>query len=172
MEENCSAHVWNMVEFSEARQDFEEKIKRGQRFRMEEALWGISADMVNLTKGRTIFEKDRTPITKLVVFHDMIDYGARLLELRGYSGASWFNFEMGLFKFLPKGAQIIEVVLFHEKERMNIMFLPKVLFKERKQYHKKIVKMWNGKTIKKDNRYTPCVCNHRILGPKDYNYLF
>ena len=49
-----------------------------------------------------------------------------MIILKGFSKASWFDFQIQLTRFLPEKGKIIDITISNGYSRLNVVFLPRV----------------------------------------------
>ena len=98
------------------------------------------------------------------------------IHLNGFEGASWFDYQIQLTRFLPKNAKIIEITIFHNDYKMVVVFLPRVFVQKRIRAYKCSLLSVNLKTGEARNGTTssfrPSIYNPRVETPNDDEYLF
>ena len=110
--DGVTTHAFNMVDFIMAAKDFGEKLA--------------------LRKSVFCYSK-----TRLQVFFKNKGKSKKCkIHLKGFKGASWFNYQIQLTRFLPKNAEIIEITILHACYEMVVVFLPRVFVQKKQRKYK------------------------------------
>ena len=94
--------AFDVLEFNSAIKDFEERL---------------------LCVG-SIFSYSRTQVS--VFYQTFMRKKTKKIFLNGFSGASRFDFQIQLTRFLPKDANIIDITISNGKSSLLVVFLPRV----------------------------------------------
>ena len=171
----------------EVRREWEWYEFQGWREGRDELRRGITAHAFNMVDFILLTKKVQQllslsesifyyPETKLEVFYKNKNSRKKCkIHLNGFEGASWFDYQIQLTRFLPKNAKIIEITIIHHDSKMVVVFLPSVFVQKRQRIYKcslLTVDTKTGDATWGTNSFTPSTYNPRIEGPKDYEYLF
>ena len=132
----------------------------------------------SLQKGLLLSESIfHYPKTKIEVFHEGKKKKGKkcMIHLQGYEGASWFDYQIQLTRFLPKNAKIIEITIIYKHIKMVVVFIPRVFVQKRKRKYKctlLTVNLKTGDSTLGTTSFTPSTYNPRLEGPSDDGYLF
>ena len=148
-------HAFNMVDFILVVRDFQERLY------LEESIFCYQN-----TKEEVFYKpkkkKKREKVTKKIL-------------LNGFNGASWFDYQIQLARFLPNDSKVIDIAISHCDSRLVVVFLPRVFTQKKKgilQCQLLTVDTKTGMTTCGFTTFLPCFYNPRIIGRKDHEYLF
>ena len=148
-----TTHAFNMVDFILATKDFEKRLSLEKPiFYYQNTEVAVFYKYLKKNKGRT-----------------------KKILLRGFCGASWFDYQIQLVRFLPKFAQVIDISVSYGYSILLVVFLPRA-FTPRigKRHHCPLltVDIKTGESFFELVRFRPSTYNPRIEGPEDWEYLF
>ena len=150
-----TTHAFDMVDFILATKDFQKRLS------LEESIFYYPNTKVE------VFYKNKNPRKKVKVTNKIL--------LNGFHGASWFDYQIQLTRFLPKDSQVIDVTISYGNSRLVVVFLPRVFTPKMGKNHQcqlLTVDTKTGETTFGFTTFRPCIYNPLIEGPKDYEYLF
>ena len=144
-----TTHAFEMVDFRSATKDFEKRLS------LEKPIFHYSETQVAMFYKNP---KKRARKTKRIL-------------LRGFYGASWFDFQIQLARFLPKDAQIIDITISYGNSSLLVVFLPRVFTpKIGKNHHCPLltVDIKTGEIFSEHIRFRPSTYNPPIEETKDF----
>ena len=150
-----TTHAFNMVDFIFAAKDFQ------KRLYLEESIFYYPNTKVE------VFYKNKNPRKKVKV--------TKKILLNGFHGASWFDFQIQLTRFLQKDSQVIDITISHYDSSLVVVFLPRVFTPKKRKGHQCQLLTVDTKTGESTCGFTtfqPSIYNPRIEGPNDDEYLF
>ena len=112
---DITTHAFDMVDFIFATKDFE------KRLFLEKPIFHYSNTQV------AVFYKNKNPRKKVKV--------TKKILLNGFYGASWFDFQIQLTRFLPKDSQVIDITISYGNSRLVVVFLPRVFTPKKGKDH-------------------------------------
>ena len=98
-----TTHAFDVLEFNFAIKDFEKRLFLG---------------------GTSIFSYSKTQVS--VFYQTFRGKKTKKILLNGFSGASRFDFQIQLTRFLPKDANIIDITISNGDSSLLVVFLPRV----------------------------------------------
>ena len=96
-------HAFDVLDFNSAIKDFEERL---------------------LCRTSSIFSFSGTQVS--VFYQNLRGKKTKKILLNGFSGASRFDFQIQLTRFLPKDANIIDITISYGNASLLVVFLPRV----------------------------------------------
>ena len=148
-----TTHAFDMVDFILATKDFQ------KRLFFKEPIFNYSKTNV------AVFYKNKNPRKKVKK--------TKKILLRFFFGASWFDFQIQLTRFLPKDAKVIDIIISHCNSRLVVVFLPRVFTpKIERNHHCQLltVDVKTGKTSPGYTTFRPSTYNPLIEETKDFMF--
>ena len=106
--DGLTTHAFNMVDFMLAAKDFSKRLALCK-----------SVFYYPNTRLEVFFERKKDKRKKCKI------------HLKGFKGASWFDYQIQLAWFLREDTNIIEISIIHNYYKMVVVFLPRTSFKPR-----------------------------------------